>query len=200
MRNFLFVMMIILLIFTFGCSSDIKKEDVDAKKVEPPPIPIVTQAEAKAKLTELADGLDYRYDDMKEKYYYRCNADMDVRPRIWLIPYVTVDKNYNVFLGQDIVYLGKEPLHFQTLYVKTKKGVESFAYKDVIRSYGGEEYMGEMTYDVYRKLKEGVADRYIKIRLEGRTFGDRELTAQEIADFAKVFAVYEYFCNVKIEQ
>ena len=86
------VVLLTLMIIAVGCGADKRKENEQS-------IPTITKAEAQAKLNALSAGLEYRYDDMKEKYYYRCNADMDVHPHIWLIPYVTVDKNYNVFLG-----------------------------------------------------------------------------------------------------
>lgn len=128
----------------------------------------------------------------------------DLHPPIWINPYAVVDKNFNVSLRQDILYVGRESLYFDKLYVKTSSGVETFHYektiKSVNRGYVGEEYDGQMTAELYKKLQEAVTDGSANFRLEGRTFGERELTAEEISEMAKVFARYEFLDKTKVEK
>lgn len=197
MKNFLSIGLIIVAVILAGCGS--KK----AKQVEPvkPPIPKITRAEADAKLKELSAGLEVYYDDMKGFTIVRCRYDLDNSSVI--VPYVVVyDNDYSITLRYHILYSGREPLHFDTLYIKTTEGVKSFEYKNVSILYGYgvvEEYNGDMSNEIYDVLKTAVNSGYAKIRLEGRQKDERELTQDELANFAKVFSIYEYFNSVKVE-
>ena len=164
-----------------------------------PPTPTITRAEADAKLEKLATVLDIQFDDMKEVTFCRCSIDIDMRPSIWIIPYVAIDKNYNAILYQDILYVGNEPLYFDRLYIKTNSGVEKFQCKNIIKSYAGEEYNGVMSDALYKNLQGAIKNGHAKFRLEVRTFGERELTEEELSDMEELFSIYEYFNNVKIE-
>ena len=90
-------------------------------------------------------------------------------------------------------------MYFERLYVKTTDGVEKFQYDKVVKSYAGEEYNGLMYDELYKKLEKAVSDGHAKFRLEGRIFGERELTAAELSDMVKVFAIYEFLKGVKVE-
>lgn len=198
MKKLFAVALIFTVIFICGCASEKPAEQ------PAPPKPKITVAEAKEKLAELSQGLDVRADDMKEVTFYRCHINHDLHPPIWIIPYVVVDKNFNVALRQDILYVGRETLYFDKLYVKTSSGVETFQYpktiKSVNRGYVGEEYDGLMTDELYQKLQGAVTDGSAKFRFEGRTFGGRELTEGEISEMAKVFAIYEFLSNNSVEK
>lgn len=198
MKKIFAIALLVVTIFICGCANE-KSAD---KPV--PPEPKITIAEAKTKLAELSQGLDVRADDMKEVTFYRCHINSDLHPSIWIIPYVVVDKDFNATLRQDILYVGRETLYFDKLYLKTSSGVETFQYPETIKSvnrgYVGEEYDGQMTAPLYKKLQEAVADGGAKFRFEGRTFGERELTAGEISEMAKVFAIYEFLSNNTVEK
>lgn len=196
MKNFLSVTLILFTFILFGCSIEKNTKQVTTTES---PIPKITRAEVNAKLAELSTGLDVRVDDMKEVTFYRCRVDIDIHPSIWIIPYVIVDENFNAVLCQNILYVGNEPLYFERLYVKTTDGVEKFPYDKVIKSYAGEEYNGLMYDELYRKLEKAISDGHAKFRLEGMTFGERELTAAELSDMVKVFAIYEFLKGVKVE-
>ena len=80
------------------------------------------------KLAELSTGLEVRYDDMKGFTLCRCSYDVD--ENIILVPYVLVyDKDFSVSLGYHIMHDGAEPLHFDTMYVKTSDGAKSLDVK-----------------------------------------------------------------------
>lgn len=194
MKKVFTIALLVVTIFICGCTNE-KSADKPA-----PPESKITIAEAKTKLAELSQGLDVRADDMKEVTFYRCQINSDLHPSIWIIPYVVVDKNFKATLYQDILYVGNEPLYFDKLYIKTSSGVETFQYPKIVKSYAGEEYNGQMTAPLYKKLQEAVADGSAKFRLEGRTFGERELTAGEISEMAKVFAIYEFLSNNTVEK
>ena len=133
-------------------------------------IPQIIRAEANAKL-------NVRVNDMKELTFCHCPIDYDAHPPISTVPYVTLDKNYNVDLYQDIVYVGREVFYFDTLYIKTSGGVDTFHYektvKSVARGYVGEEYVGKMIDDLYRKLQSAIKEGDAKFRFEGRVFAER---------------------------
>lgn len=191
-------LILIAAIFISCCGNQTVEQPAPAKPKVEQTKQIISISEAQEKLAELSQGLDVRVDDMKEVTFYSCRI-LDLHPSIWIIPYLAVDKNYKVFLYQDILYVGREPLYFDKLYIKTSKGVEKFNYKKTVKSVGGEEYNGQMTAGLYKKLQEAIADGSAKFRLEGRTFGERELTAEEISDIAKIFSIYEFFSNVKVK-
>lgn len=197
MKKKFMVMLILVTIFICGCGGE-KTADKPA-----PPEPKITIAEAKTKLAELSQGLDVRVDDMKEVTFYRCHINHDLHPPIWIVPYVAVDKNFKATLYQDILYVGREMLYFDKLCVKTSSGVETFHYEKTVKSvnsgYVGEEYNGQMTAPLYKKLQSAISEGYVKFRLEGRTFGERELTQEELLNFQKVFSIYEFLESVKVE-
>lgn len=193
MKNFFAVALLIVTILICGCGGEKVAEKVPTK-------PKITVTEAQTKLAELSAGLDVRADDMKEVTFYRSRVNIDLRPSIWIIPYVVVDQNFKAVLFQDILYVGNEPLYFDKLYVKTSNGVETFYYEKVVKSYAGEEYDGIMTDALYKKLQAAVNDGGAKFRLEGRTFGERELTKEEIANMDKVFKIYELLKSVDVEK
>lgn len=191
MKKVLAVACLVAAIFICGCGGEQSAEKVPTK-------PTITVAEVQSKLAELSTGLDVRADDMKEVTFYRCPIDYDVHPPIWIIPYAVVDKNFNATLRQDTLYVGNEPLYFDKLYVKTSNGVETFQYPEVVKSYAGEEFDGLLTDELYQKLQAAVSDGGAKFRLEGRTFGERELTPAEISNMKKVFEIYELLSTVNV--
>ena len=197
MKKFLAFALLTVTIFICGCGGEKPAEKVPTK-------PKITVAEAQTKLTELSTGLDVRADDMKEVTFYRCHINHDLHPPIWIIPYVVVDKDFNATLRQDILYVGRETLYFDKLYIKTSSGVETFQYpktiKSVGRGYVGEEYDGLMPAELCWKLQEAVTDGGAKFRFEGRTFGEREFTAAEISEMTKVFALYEFLSTNTVEK
>lgn len=86
--------------------------------------------------------------------------------------------------------------------VKTSEGAKHFKYKNDSIIYGYriiEEYNGAMDNEVYNTFKQAISEGYAKIRLEGRQMDERELSQKELSDMAKVFAIYEFFNNVKVE-
>ncbi|MBR3747395.1 MAG: hypothetical protein IKN27_10605, partial [Selenomonadaceae bacterium] len=197
MKKLFAVACLVATIFICGCGGENSAK-------QPPPKPTITVADAQTKLAELSTGLDVRGDDMKEVTFYRCPIDSDSRPPIWIIPYVVADKNFNAALRQDILYVGRETLYFDKLYIKTSSGVETFQYpktvKSVNRGYVGEEYDGLMSNELYRKLQTAVSEGGAKFRFEGRSFAERELTPKEIANMDKVFKIYELLNSVDVEK
>lgn len=187
-------------IFISGCGNQTAEQPAPAEPKVEQSKQSISLSEVRDKLAELSQGLDIREDDMKEATFYRCHVNIDLHPSIWIVPYLAVDKNYKAFLYQDILYVGREPLYFDKLYIKTSKGVEKFNYQKTVKSVGGEEYNGQMTAGLYKKLQEVVADGSAKFRLEGRTFGERELTAEEISNMAKIFAIYEFLDKVNVQK
>ena len=187
-KIFLFVLML-LVIISAACGN--KKSTL--VKIAPD--------EAKIKLAELSTGLEVHYDDMKGYTLCRCHYDVD--KNIIIAPYVLVyDKDFSVSLGYHIMHDGAEPLHFDTMYVKTSEGVKHFKYKNVSILYGYhiiEEYHGAMDSEVYATFKKAIDEGHAKIRLEGRQMDERELSQKELSDMAKVFAIYEFFNSVDIE-
>ena len=55
-----------------------------------------------------------------------------------------------------------------------------------------------MNFDLYKKLCESVEGENIKIRLEGRIFGERNLTSAEIVQIDSVLSIYDYFSHVQV--
>ena len=162
-------------------------------------LPRITKTEAQVKLKELSTGLEVYYDDMKGFTLCRCHYAID--ENIVIVPYVLVYNDYSVSLCYHVLYSGREPLHFDTLYIKTPEGVKYFKYKDVSILYGHvavEEYHGKMSNEVYETLKIAVNSGYAKLRLEGQQMSERELTRNELIGFDKVFSIYEYFNSVKV--
>ena len=212
MKNLLAVTLILASIFVVGCGGEKSTEQpvseteksiakvIAEKKVSP--VPTITRTEADAKLAELSAGLNVRVDDMKELIFCHCPINYDVHPPISIAPYVTLNKNYSVDLYQDIVYVGRELLYFDTLYVKTSSGVDTFHYGKTVKSvdggYIGEEYVGKMTGGLYQKLQTAIKEGGAKFRFEGRVFAERNFTEKELSDMAKVFAIYEFFKGVKV--
>lgn len=186
-KLFLLVLMFLMII----CAACGNKKSAPVK---------ITPDEAKIKLAELSTGLEVHYDDMKGFTLCRCSYDVD--ESIIIVPYVLVyDKDFSVSLGYHIMHDGAEPLHFDTMYIKTSDGVKKFKYKNVSILYGHriiEEYHGDMDSEVYKTFKQAITDGYAKIRLEGRQMDERELSQNELAEFKKVFALYEFFKNVKV--
>lgn len=206
MKKIFQVALIFLMIVSCGCGNEKSAEQPAAPaepKIEQPAKPLISRSAAQAKLNELSAGLNVRYDDMKEITFCHCPINYDVHPGICIIPYVVVDKNYDISLRQDILYVGREPLRFDKLYIKTSSGVETFHYEETIKSvdggYFGEEYVGLMDDNLHKKLQTAIDEGGAKFRLEGRTFAERELTQKELSDMAKVFALYEFFNSVKVE-
>ena len=199
MRNVMAVALMTAIILLVGCGSEKAAEKSTSSE---PPIKTITRAEADEKLKQLSTVLDVRYDDMKEVTFCRCPINDDIHPPIYIIPYVVVDKEYHVSLRQDILYVGREVLDFDKLYIKTPGGVDIFHYEKTVKSfdkgYVGEEYVGQMTGGLYQKLKTAIKEGGAKFRLEGRTFGERELTEEELVDMEELFSVYEFFKGVKV--
>lgn len=194
------LVLIFLSLFTvifsiFGCSKNVHDESEQSR------MPQITREEAKEKLAELSVGLETTYDDMKGFTLYRCNYNTD--ENINIIPYVLVYDDYSVSLRYHVLYSGREPLHFDTLYVKTNEGVEKEKYKAVSILYGYnvvEEFNGAMSEKVYDTLKEAIAEGHAKIRLEGRQMEERDLTVEELKEFKKVFSIYEFLNGVNVEE
>ena len=193
MKKVFAVACLVATIFICGCGGDKTARQENSK----PKVPVNVIRE---KLKELSTGLDVRVDDMKEVTYYTCPINSDLHPSIWIIPYVVVDKNFNASLRQGILYVGNEPLYFDTLYVKTSNGVETFQYLKVEKNSAGEKYEGLMTDKLYQKLQAAISEGGAKFRLEGKTFGERELTPKEIANMDKVFKIYELLSSVDVEK
>lgn len=188
----IFPIALIIFSLNFFCCSN-NKTSLQAE------LPKITQIEAQAKLEELSEGLGVYYDDMKE--FTLCRAHYGVND-IEIVPCVFIHDDYSVSLYYHVMYSGHDPLHFDTLYIKTFDGVKTFKYKNVSILYGHvivEEYKGKMPKEVYETLKTAVRTGYAKIRLEGRQMEERELTQDEFDDYEKVFLIYEYFNSVKVE-
>lgn len=200
MKRFLAVVLIIATVIFAGCGNEKSENQVTPAE---PPIPKITREEAQLKLAELSTGLNVRVDDMKEVTFCHCPINHDIHPQIHIIPFVVVDKDYNVSLRQDILYVGRVALYFDKLYIKTLDGVQTFRYEKTVKSfdggYVGEEYAGLMTGELYQKLQAAINEGGAKFRIEGREFAERELTQKELSDMAKIFSIYEYFNNVKVE-
>lgn len=199
------VALLLVAVILVGCANKKSAEQPAPveSKIEQPTKPSISRSAAQVKLDELSAGLNVRYDDMKEITFCHCPINYDVHPGICIIPYVVIDKNYDVSLRQDILYVGREPLRFDKLYIKTSSGVEIFRYEETIKSvdggYFGEEYVGLMGDNLHKKLQTAINEGGAKFRLEGRTFAERELTQKELSDMAKVFALYEFFKSVKVD-
>lgn len=212
MKIFLSVMLIFAAVIVSSCGGEKTTENNSAAppvKTEEtatvtPTVKTMPRAEADAKLTELSAGLNVRVDDMQEVTFYHCPINYDVHPPIAIIPFVVVDKDYNASLRQDILYVGREVLYFDTLYIKTLDGVETFRYEDTVKSfdggYVGEEYVGLMTGGLYQKLQTAIAEGGAKFRFEGRSLAEREFTKKELSDMAKVFTIYEFLRETKVEK
>ena len=207
MRKILLFIFIFFAVIFIGCAgnkgadNEIAKESPKAGLVKSA-IPKITRATAQEKVLALSEGLEVYHDDMKEFTLCRCRYDSD--EDIVIVPYVVLsDDNYSVTLNYHILYSGREPLHFDTMYIKTSEGVKHFKYKNVSVLYGYnviEEYNGIMSNEVYDVLKQAVNTGYGKIRLEGRQMEERDLKQKELDDFAKVFKIYEFFRNAKVEE
>lgn len=201
MKKFLVVSLLLLVIFITSCSGE---KPAEKTALPTPQVKTITRAEADTKLRELSAGLNVRFDDMKEVTFYHCPIDYDVRPPISIIPFVVVEKDYTASLRQDILYVGREVLYFDKLYIKTSDGVETFRYEKTVKSfdrgYVGEEYVGLMTDSLYQKLQTAIKEGGAKFRFEGRSFAEREFTDKELSDMAKVFAIYELLKGVKVEK
>ena len=193
MRKVFFVVLAFIFVIVVGCGNKNKQSTTQL-------IPEITKAEAKVKLDEMSKGLDVYYDDMKGFTICRCNYATDYSSVI--VPAVIVLDDFKVSLVYHVLYSGREPLRFDTLYVKTVDGVKSFKFDKVSTLYGHvvvEEYKGNMSDEVYKTLKTAVSAGYAKIRLEGRQMDERELTQEELSEYAKVFSIYEFFSNVKVK-
>ena len=206
----LFILMIFLPILFSGCSTHKQpnlEQPVQNKTDNKISIKQISQLEADSVLRRFSKNLDVRYDDMKNITFYSCPVDLENHPHIFLIPYVIMTNDYKVVLKNHILYSGSEPLYFDTLYIKSDGGVAKFLFKNIIKSSAGEEFIGAMQFDLYKKLCESVEGENIKIRLEGRTFGERNLTAVEIVqidsvlsiyDYDSVLSIYDYFSHVQV--
>lgn len=193
MKKFLTVALFVTALLLVGCG----KDDVEIVVPHKPTVPVNVIRE---KLQELSSGLDVHFDDINEITYYHCPIDSDLHPSIWLAPYVAVDKNFQAELFQGILYVGNEPLYFDTLYLKTTSGVDTFQYRKTEKNLAGENYNGLMTEPLYIKLESAINEGGAKFRLSGRTYAERELTPKEIANMKKVFAIYELLSTVTIEK
>lgn len=193
MKKVFAVACLVATIFICGCGGEKSARQEDSK----PKVPVNVIRE---KLKELSTSLNVRVDDMKEVTYYICPTDYDAHPSIWIIPYIVVDKNFNASLRQGILYVGNEPLYFDTLYVKTSNSVETFQYLKVEKNSAGERYEGLMTDELYQKLQAAISEGGAKFRFEGRSFAERELTPKEIANMDKVFKIYELLNSVDVEK
>lgn len=198
MKKLFPLVVIFFVVILVGCGN--KKSNSEYESVKPT-IPKITRLMAQEKLLELSDGLDIYHDDIKEFTLCRCHYNTD--EMIFIIPYVVLsDDDYSVSLLYHVLYSGNEPLHFDTLYIKTNEGVKKFKHDNVTILYGYnvvEEFNGVMNKEVYDTLKKAVSECYAKIRIEGRQIVERNLTVKELKDFEKVFAIYEYFSNVEVE-
>ncbi len=199
MKKILAVLLIFAVVILVGYSNE---KSAEQSATTEPLIKTIMRSEANARLAELSAGLNVRVDDMKEVTFCHCPINYDVRPPIHIIPYVVVDKDYHVSLHQDILYVGRELLDFDTLYIKTSGGVDTFRYERTVKSfdkgYVGEEYVGQMTGGLYQKLQTAIKEGGAKFRFEGRTFGERNFTGKELSDMSKVFTIYEFFKDVKV--
>lgn len=196
MKKFLSIVLFLFTVIFFicGCSKNVYNESKQSR------LPQITGEEAWEKLDELSVGLETMYDDMKGFTLYRCRYNTD--ERINIVPYVLVYDDYSVSLRYHVLYSGREPLHFDTLYIKTIEGVNQFKYKDVSIIYGYnvvEEFNGAMGKEAYDTLKKAISEGQAKIRLEGRQMAERNLTVEELKSFEKVFSIYEFLNGVKVE-
>lgn len=191
----------IFLFIVVGCGNNTKKSEniksEDNTKIS------VTKAEVNEKLKSLSNGLEVQYDDMKELTYFRCHINLDNHPHIFLIPYVVVDENYNFSLKNHILCVSTrnyEIIYFDTLYIKSSKGVENFKLdeKKIHRSYAGEEFIDNMSKPIYDKISESIEGNNIKFRLEGRVYSERNLTDEEISQIRAVFSIYKYLSSINV--
>ena len=173
MSKILLVLISVVTLFT-GCSSS---------------EPEITSSYAKAKLHDLSQGLDVRYDDMKDAVICRCTAELE--DNLFFIPRVEIDNKFNPELYFQAFHISRSLTYFNKLYIRSENKTTKF-------EANTNEYNGVMNRDVYEILKDGVASKYIKIRLEGRDMDERELSASEIAQIGEVLNIYEYFSKVKV--
>ena len=195
-KNFLIILFwFTVIFFVCGCGKNAHDESKQSRTLQ------MTGEEVWEKLDELSVGLETMYDDMKGFTLYRCRYNTDENVNI--VPYVLVYDDYSVSLRYHVLYSGREPLHFDTLYIKTNAGVKKEKYKDVSILYGYnvvEEFNGAMSKEVYDTLKEAIAEGHAKIRLEGWQMEERNLTLEELEEFKKVFSIYEFLNGVKVEE
>lgn len=151
--------------------------------------PEITTSYAKAKLHDLSQGLDVRYDDMKDAVICRCNAELD--DKLFFIPRVELDNQFKPKLYLQAFHISSSLSYFNKLYVRS-------ANKTLNLDANTNEYNSAMSIDVYEVLEDGVASGYIKVRLEGRDMDERELTSEEITQIANVLKIYDYFSKVKV--
>lgn len=204
MKNFLTVWLIVIAIILGGCCGNAHENKFSQKSKEEKEEPLkITLAEAQTKLEMLSSGLEIYHDDMKGFTLCRCHYSVAVDEMIAIVPCVIVyDKDYSVSLRQHVLYCGREPLHFDTLYIKTSEGVNHFKLKNVSILYGRsivEEFNGTMDKAIYDKLKVAVSEGYARIRLEGRQMYERDLSLDELENFTKVFDIYEFFNSVQVQ-
>lgn len=177
--------------FLIGCGSNVANNPPEKVQQSEPSVPEITSAEAKSMLNKLSKGLDVHYDDMLEKTYYSCQPP-DEHP-LYFIPYVVVDNRFNVNLGLQIFNISRYPLFFDKLYIKSENKLYTFDLGSRASSYNE-----LMEHGIYQSLKEAIDDGYLKFRVTGNDIGERELTAEELAQIDEVFAIYEYFSKVKV--
>ena len=187
MNQILFGFILSVTFFLMGCSGTVANNPPE--KIHT--VPEITSAEAKRMLNKLSKGLDVRYDDMLEKTYYSCPPPNE-HP-LYFIPYVVVDNRFNVSLGLQIFSISRYPLFFDTLYIKSENKLSTFDLGSRASSYNELMERG-----IYQSLKEAIDDGYLKFRVTGNDIGERELTAEELAQVDEVFAIYEYFSKVNV--
>lgn len=202
MRTFIFILLMSFAVFSSACdsekSSDIEKSPTLTEKVNIETTVLnVTREEAQAKLVELSAGLTVDYDDMKERTYYRA---VSTDNRVIVMPYVLMDRDYNVVLIEHLQYIADHLISFRTLYIKSANQVKHFEYHNVKRiSFDSEAYAGLMNSEVRETLKAAINSGYVRVRLEGENgYEEKELSNEEMNSIRQVFEVYEYFKNIKV--
>lgn len=208
-KLFMFMFLIIFSNFLLGCSDDNTDDEYDEninettteKNVDSKPK--ISNSEAEEKLKSLSVGLSIQVDDMKDIIYYKCVENGSISG-VQLLPYVALNKNYECKLFDKILYTGEDWIFFDTLYIKDDelhKNIYDRKYKNtnVYSGFVAEIYNATMEEEYYNVLKKAVENPNIKVRLEGKSYIERNLTAEEIADIKKVLDIYDYFSNVKVE-
>lgn len=164
---------------------------------------ILPKTEVEKELMRLAEGLDVKYDNMKEITYYYCPQDYDIG--IKLLPYLIVDKNYGVTIFDCPVCHGDEWLFFDTVYIKYDGHLYKNSYdkskrqSQVGRRSVTELYSVPLSGDWYKILHDACNYQNVKIRFSGKFDVDKFLDDKEIKNIKKVFTIYEFLDSVNVQ-
>lgn len=168
-RLVIFLIIIIFFNFVIGCSNNEKIEKIvnnDNTATVEDNIEI-SSVEVENKLKVLSEGLNVKYDNIKDIRYYQCPIIYEIG--IYLFPYVAVDKDYNIKLFDLPFVFGDEWIFFDEIYLKANNKLYKNSYKNYKRNtepsgkYITESYNVEMNPEWYKALNESLNVSHIKI-------------------------------------